>query len=83
MHQQARENFIHPGKTWGMSPRARDIPGTGYGLWDASVIVSAHMGILDFSSEYQGRRQDKVIHDVKTWITLPLRRPLPKKGRKG
>ena len=71
MPEKARANLVQPGKRWGMSPRARRAPGTGFGLWDASVIVTAHGGELDFSSVYESEHR---ANKVKVWITLPLKR---------
>jgi len=50
MDDRARENLLKPGKRWTMSARARQIPGSGFGLWDSSVIAVAHEGHIDFSS---------------------------------
>jgi len=73
MSKNARDNLIQPGKRHGMSPRARNIPGTGFGLWDASVIVAAHGGKLDFSSTYSRDYNGNPAHLVKVWMTLPLK----------
>lgn len=73
MSEHARDNLIQPGKRHGMSPRARNIPGTGFGLWDASVIIAAHDGKLDFSSVYSMDYSGKPAHLVKVWMTLPLK----------
>lgn len=74
MPQQARGNLIQPGKRWAMSARARRIPGMGFGLWEASVIVAAHGGTLNFTSSYQKQYRGKRGHLVRVWMTLPLRR---------
>jgi len=71
MSEKARANLIQPGKRWGMSPRARRAPGKGFGLWDASVIVAAHGGKLNFSSVFEWQRR---ANRVKVWVTLPLKR---------
>ena len=73
MSGNARDNLIQPGKRHGMSSRARNIPGTGFGLWDASVIAAAHGGKLDFSSVYSRDYNGKPAHLVKVWMTLPLK----------
>ncbi|MGE5340839.1 MAG: GAF domain-containing protein [Candidatus Omnitrophota bacterium] len=70
MPEGARKNLVQPGMRWAMSPRARSIPGTGFGLWDASVIAAAHGGKLDFYSAY--KHQIKA-HEVRVWLTIPLK----------
>jgi PAS domain S-box-containing protein len=52
MSDNARQNLFRPGMRWGMTPRARELPGTGFGLWDSSVIANAHGGKLEFTSGY-------------------------------
>jgi PAS domain S-box-containing protein len=71
MSEKARENLFHPGMRWGMTPRARGLPGTGFGLWDSSVIANAHGGKLDFSSGYI--KKGKPGNIVKVWMILPLK----------
>ncbi len=71
MPEEARENLVMPGKRWGMSPRARSIPGSGFGLWDASVIVAAHGGHLDFSSLFESKKK---AYNVKVWMTIPFKK---------
>jgi PAS domain S-box-containing protein len=69
MSEDARRNLLEPGTRWGMSSRARRLPGTGFGLWEASIIASAHRGHVNFSSVYEWREK---AHRVKVWITLPI-----------
>jgi signal transduction histidine kinase len=72
--EEAHSNLIQPGKRWGISARARNIPGTGYGLWEASMIVSAHQGTLNFSSSEHNLSKGRQGYIVKVWMTLPLKR---------
>ncbi len=75
MSEKARENLYKPGMRWGMTERARGIPGTGFGLWDTSVIVNAHGGKLDFTSGYyEMHDQKKRTYLVKVWMVLPLKK---------
>jgi signal transduction histidine kinase len=71
MSEKARENLFRPGMRWGMTQRARSLPGTGFGLWDSSVIANAHGGKLDFSSGYI--KKGKPGNIVKVWMVLPLK----------
>jgi PAS domain S-box-containing protein len=73
MDERAKENLLKPGKRWGMSARARRIPGTGFGLWDASVIAAAHGGHADFSSTFHRVMYGRSAFLVKTWITIPIK----------
>lgn len=68
MTEDARQNLIEPGRRW-TKQNVRDIPGSGFGLWEASAIAAAHGGKLDFSSVYD---RGKSAHVVKVWLTLPL-----------
>lgn len=70
MSEDARSNLLEPGTRWGMSSRARRLPGTGFGLWEAGIIATAHRGHINFSSVYEW--QEKA-HRVKVWITLPIK----------
>jgi PAS domain S-box-containing protein len=74
--QQARENLAEPGKRWVMTPRTRGIEGTGFGLWEASVIVAAHGGKLDFSSYRHTQRG----HVVRVWFSLPFKQEIPERS---
>lgn len=74
MSENSRQNLFKPGMRWGMTPRARSLPGTGFGLWDSSVIANAHGGKLDFTSGYiDTPTKKRDTHIVKVWITLPLK----------
>lgn len=73
MSEQAHDNLVRPGMRWAMSARARRIPGTGLGLWDASVIVAAHGGTLDFAGAYLKQIRGKPAHCVRVWMTLPFK----------
>ncbi len=73
MDERAKENLLKPGKRWGMSARARRIPGTGLGLWDASVIAAAHGGEVNFSSIFYKIVHGKSAFQVKVWITIPIK----------
>jgi PAS domain S-box-containing protein len=74
MSENARKNLAKPGERHGISARARSIPGTGFGLWDASLIAVAHGGKLDFSSVYTKSVKGKKTSMVKVWLELPLKR---------
>ena len=74
MSENARENLFRPGTRWGRTRRAKEIPGTGFGLWDSSVIANAHGGKLDFTSGYAWH-ENKETHIVKVWISIPLKHP--------
>ena len=69
MPEAARRNLIAPGQRWSLTDRGRQISGMGFGLWDASIIVTAHEGHVDFSSVPLSRRDGP--HTVQVWITLP------------
>jgi len=73
MDDRARENLIKPGKRWTMSARARQIPGSGFGLWESSVIAVAHEGHVDFFSIPYKPVQGRPAHQVKVWLTIPLK----------
>ena len=74
MSEDAKKNLLQPGKRWGMSARARNTPGTGFGLWDASIITVAHGGQLEFTSVPTKNDKEKSAYLVRVWITLPLKR---------
>lgn len=73
MDDRARENLLKPGKRWTMSARARQIPGSGFGLWDSSIIAIAHEGHIDFSSTPYKPIQGRPAHQVRVWLTIPLK----------
>jgi PAS domain S-box-containing protein len=73
LDDRARENLLKPGKRWSMSARSRQIPGSGFGLWESSVIAVAHEGHVDFSSVTYKSILGKPAHQVKVWLTIPLK----------
>lgn len=72
MPEHARANLVKPGKRWAMSARARRIPGSGLGLWDASVIAAAHGGKVNFSSAPYNDK-GRPCYKVRVSITIPLK----------
>lgn len=80
LSENAKENLLEPGKRWALSARARKIQGTGFGLWDASVIAAAHDGHVDFSSVEYKRKSGWRSHLVKVYITIPLKQEKKKKS---
>jgi signal transduction histidine kinase len=81
LSESARHNLVEPGKRHGMSARARRIPGTGIGIWEASLIATAHGGHLDFSS-VEIKRHQRTFHKVKVWLKIPFKQsPSPKRRK--
>jgi K+-sensing histidine kinase KdpD len=75
MPESAKENLSVPGKRWVVGAYARRIPGTGFGLWEASVIARAHGGEIDFTCDRYPRLRDA--YRVSVWMTVPLKRTGP------
>ena len=78
MSEAARKNLEQPGTRWGMTTRAQLLPGTGFGLWEANFIASAHRGNVHFSSVYEGQLK---AHRVEVSITIPVKQTKESGGK--
>lgn len=70
MPERARDNLMMPGGRDAKDNEGKSIiPGTGFGLYEASKIIRLHNGTLDFTSTIW--QSDKYYH-TKVIVTIPI-----------
>jgi len=72
MPDKARDNFKKPGGRYAKNSEDKDpIPGTGFGLYEASKIIRYHKGTMDFSSMM--KRQGEGFYHTRIILTIPIK----------
>ena len=69
------EEIFERGQRGLAKAKLKEIPGTGYGLWEAKAIVLAHGGLIEATSTPQRRSGRRRIHRVVFTLKIPLQQP--------